>query len=1099
MLSFTQTDIQYWCGSKSSQRGYSYYQANRVQRVQYDSDEETYSAIVNGSKPYNVEVTVYDDDISSINAQCDCPFFETSFDYCKHVAAVLFYILYSGGDIEVIRNETRKVSPEQKPQESVLTSHRRQLAARVLDLVVSKATGNQAVEAKAKDASRSELLLMESVCHIHEGFQSSSYISLELKLGVKRTYKVQKVREFLDNVSGGRSQTFSKNFTYSPQTQYFSPTDEAIIQQLLSIRQMERLYHTSMYGYSTTTYARNDKTLMIPAALWSDLFELLKQGKTWLYHKGQITPLLGVVPGKLPVPFEVDKVDEDILCVDLKPLSEITVLRDYGYAVMNGGLYTLPEEQLDILENLTSIFKYESEYKVYLPPNQVSAFMEQVAPVLGDMGRVQMDERAMEDFVSHPLAAKMYLDIVDNHLMLELVFEYGDTAIHPFSPDVDSSGEIKDKLGRTVLRDRRTEERILGHVRTLDLKIVGKRAFLTDDDSIYEFLYDVLPEIESSVDVFATNSVDAVSGKMGARPKTSIDVRDNQYLDIRFDIDGIDEAEVQSVLSAIVERRRYHRLKNGKFVSLADNDFDSIRHLMEDMHVRTASVKNGRASVRLTEGLHLLPGYEGSSQIKLGRRARSLMDDLLHPDNLEFPVPESLSSTLRDYQKYGYQWMKTLAHYGFGGVLADDMGLGKTIQSIAFIVSELGDIRESGKSVLIVSPASLIYNWQSEIAKFAPDVVSVVVAGVGSDRERMIQAKDAPDVYITSYPLLRIDVDLYKDKDFHAIILDEAQAIKNHATQTAQAAVELHSDRRFALTGTPIENSLDDLWSIFHFVFPSMFPNHKAFSTLAPDGVAKRIRPFVLRRLKKEVLQELPDKIETVQQSELTEDQKKLYLAYLERIQHETTVSLEQEGFQKSRMKILAGLTRLRQLCCHPGLFVENYGGSSGKLEQLLEVLDECKSSGRRVLVFSQFTEMLGIILKSLERAGIDTFYLDGSTPVKERLGLCERFNRGECDVFLISLKAGGTGLNLTGADTVILFDLWWNPAVEDQAADRAHRIGQKNVVQVIRLVANGTIEERIYELQQKKKNLIDEVVGDGEASLSALSEEEIRELLMLA
>jgi SNF2 family DNA or RNA helicase len=295
-----------------------------------------------------------------------------------------------------------------------------------------------------------------------------------------------------------------------------------------------------------------------------------------------------------------------------------------------------------------------------------------------------------------------------------------------------------------------------------------------------------------------------------------------------------------------------------------------------------------------------------------------------------------------------------------------------------------------------------------------------------------------------------------------------------------------------------VENRLEELWSIFDAVLPELFPDRKAFGELSRETVAKRVRPFLMRRLKADVLKELPEKIESLQASELLPEQKKLYVAYLSKLRQDAVKHLDEEGFQRSRIRILAGLTRLRQICCHPALFVEGYGGSSAKFEQLMELVEECRSAGKRMLVFSQFTEMLGLIRRELGYRGVAHFYLDGQTSASERVELCGRFNEGERELFLVSLKAGGTGLNLTGADTVILYDLWWNPAVEQQAADRAHRIGQKNVVQVIRLVAQGTVEDKMYELQQRKKNLIEEVLHPGEETLSALTEQEVRELLMI-
>ncbi|MDX1806351.1 MAG: DEAD/DEAH box helicase, partial [Paenisporosarcina sp.] len=424
------------------------------------------------------------------------------------------------------------------------------------------------------------------------------------------------------------------------------------------------------------------------------------------------------------------------------------------------------------------------------------------------------------------------------------------------------------------------------------------------------------------------------------------------------------------------------------------------------------------------------------------------------------------------------------------------MGLGKTVQSIAFIMSVLPDIRLRKLPVLIVAPSSLIYNWMNELKKFAPEIQAGIIDGNKEKRAFLLKASEGLDVIITSYPVLRIDRALYRDKQFHTLFLDEAQAFKNPVTQTAKAVKVIQAEYRFALTGTPIENSLDELWSIFSVVFPELLPNRRLYSEMRREAIAKRVRPFILRRLKKEVLKELPDKVEIIQLSELQTEQKKLYAAYLAELKQDALKHLNKDNFQKNRIKILAGLTRLRQLCCHPALFVEGYEGGSAKFDQLMEIVEECRISGRRVLVFSQFTKMLGIIAQRLSENGHPYFYLDGKTPPRERVELCNRFNEGEGDLFLISLKAGGTGLNLTGADTVILYDLWWNPAVEQQAADRAHRMGQENEVQVIRLVAKGTIEEKITQLQMKKQNLIDEVIHSGEEPLKAMTEEDIREIL---
>ena len=347
---------------------------------------------------------------------------------------------------------------------------------------------------------------------------------------------------------------------------------------------------------------------------------------------------------------------------------------------------------------------------------------------------------------------------------------------------------------------------------------------------------------------------------------------------------------------------------------------------------------------------------------RLRNHSVSFLKNIHNPGRLEFEVPKSLAPILRDYQKLGFKWMKTLAHYGFGGILADDMGLGKTLQSITFILSELPDIREKKQPVLIVCPSSLTYNWLSEIMKFAPDIQAVVVDGNKTERANLLKDVTDIDVLITSYPLLRRDIKWYEKQSFHTVFFDEAQAFKNPMTQTARAVKKIQANHRFALTGTPVENSLEELWSIFHVVFPELFRGLKEYSKLSRKNIARRIRPFLLRRLKEDVLSELPEKIESMESVELLPEQKKLYAAYLAKLRHDTLKHLDKDTIRKNRIKILAGLTRLRQICCHPALFVDGYKGSSAKFEQLMQIVEESKLSGRRVLIFSQFTKMLELI-----------------------------------------------------------------------------------------------------------------------------------------
>jgi SNF2 family DNA or RNA helicase len=741
------------------------------------------------------------------------------------------------------------------------------------------------------------------------------------------------------------------------------------------------------------------------------------------------------------------------------------------------------------------MFSSTNGHQLRIAPSQMEPFMEQVIPGLTKIGSLRIAEQIANRIVRLPLTIKLFLDLEDDRLLAKLEYVYGDIIIDPMRGNL----EHRDRGERILMRDADQENRFMRLFEQALFKYNGKELYMDQEEEIYQFLHRQLPQLEEWAKVLVTPALKPMTEKSLIQPKVSVDMNARtNLLDISFEMEGIDEQDIRSILRSLVEKKKYYRLPSGAFLSFEEEGFQEIDHLFTEMGIRKTEIKGTRLELPVVRGFHFMDAKEQTAAIKLGKSLRQLLENVRNPDNLDFQLPEKLSTVLRDYQKYGFQWMKTLGYYHFGGILADDMGLGKTLQSIAYILSEKQASRAVGYPVLIVSPASLTYNWKNEIAKFAPELHAVIAVGDRQERSGILDELTDVDVVITSYPLLRRDAELYAKQRFYALILDEAQAFKNHNTQTAQAVRAIEAGQRFALTGTPIENSLEELWSIYDAVFPELFASKKAFTELPREQIAKKIRPFLLRRMKTDVLKELPDKIETLQPSELSSEQKKLYLAYLAKLQEETIQQLQTEGLQKSRMKILAGITRLRQLCCHPSLFVDNYTGDSGKLDQLMEIIEECLGGGKRMLIFSQFTEMLGIIRSELGRRGLMAFYLDGKTPASDRVELCRRYNEGEHDIFLISLKAGGTGLNLTGADTVVLYDLWWNPAVEQQAADRAHRIGQKKVVQVIRLVTQGTIEEKMFELQQRKKDLINEVIQPGQEALSALTEQEIRELLMI-
>ena len=479
------------------------------------------------------------------------------------------------------------------------------------------------------------------------------------------------------------------------------------------------------------------------------------------------------------------------------------------------------------------------------------------------------------------------------------------------------------------------------------------------------------------------------------------------------------------------------------------------------------------------------------------------------------PVPLGpLDDVLRPYQKDGVYWMRFLEESGLCGILADEMGLGKTLQTLAWL--NLERVRESarGKPALIVAPTSLLENWRRECAKFTPWKKCLVMSGASRHGHWNDVAKS--DIVVTSYALLRRDQEQYAQIEFSAAILDEAQHIKNRNTQNAIAAKQIQAQSRLVLTGTPVENGVADIWSIMDFLMQGYLGKYEAFRANyelpiasgdsageeAQMRLGKRLRPFLMRRLKRDVARDLPDKIQKVSFSELGPEQRKIYDALLHIFREKFQKLVAEKGFESCRMEVLAILLRLRQICCHLSLLPSEMLGQtppdapSGKMEQFFDLLDEAMDGGHRMLVFSQFVGMLRVLRRELDARGIRYSYIDGET--KERVEECRRFNQDpSIPVFLISLKAGGTGLNLTGADMVVHFDPWWNPAVEDQATDRAHRIGQRRVVTAVKMIAENTVEEKVLELQKRKQAIIQATVGTADAAiLKSLTIEDVKELL---
>ena len=550
-------------------------------------------------------------------------------------------------------------------------------------------------------------------------------------------------------------------------------------------------------------------------------------------------------------------------------------------------------------------------------------------------------------------------------------------------------------------------------------------------------------------------------------------------------------------------------MKSGEFVSMENENLETMAQIKKGLMLTEKQLAEGSISVPKFRALYLDAQFRENEALPVekSRDFKALIRNMKTVEDSDFEVPKALAKILREYQKKGFLWLETLYANGFGGILADDMGLGKTLQVITFLYSHYVEQKDTCKNALIVCPASLVYNWEYEIGRFAPELSVCTVAGMADKRRMLLQEHMQGTIIVTSYDLLRRDIEAYQDMEFAFQIIDEAQFIKNANTKAAHAVKQIVSDFRIALTGTPVENRISELWSIFDYLMPGYLYPYQRFREELELPIVQRndkecmgrlqkmVAPFVLRRLKKDVLKDLPDKLEKNMFAKMEGEQKELYQAHVQRIQILLSKQTPEE-FDKSKIQILAELTRLRQLCCDPALLYENYRSGSAKMDMCVELIKNAIEGDHKVLLFSQFTSMLDRIAQNLKKENISFYMLTGAVPKPERMRMVNAFNQDDVPVFLISLKAGGTGLNLTAADIVIHYDPWWNTAVQNQATDRAHRIGQKNTVLVYKLIAKDTIEENIVKLQEQKQELADEILGGENLQKTTMNREELIELL---
>lgn len=1046
-------------------RGMRYYAAHAVSDVTWNEATKQYHAFVQGSNIYGVTIGFGEDE--QITHSCNCPAHAKYPGACKHVVATLLFIADYQQRADALENLGWEDQTAYKIIEYFRKREYRKLTPQYFHLAL-QVTVNEPLKSR----------------------QSKAFVGLYA--GSSKMYKVSNTKKFIQDYYNHKEIRLGKEFRYIPEECQFEPTSAAVLAYLTEIYEIQetlgKTYYSNLFNRQELVVSQNMlcKLLRLAEGLHCDI--ILRDKKMENMEIMCSNPKLSM---------ELQMEDEVLSLHDMGQEPIISICEDGSILCYQGCIY-LPD--MEFLANLRPFFttlfgKKQSELE--FRGENMGSFIEKVLPVIKKTMNIQVPEKIKDHYIVEQLQPKLYFDIDRSRqrpvLVARMIFAYGEHEVNPLQDEQKGS--------YILVRDREEEEQLLRLMYDKHFSVRREQFVLTKEDEIFQLMTEGMQDLCRQFEVFYSKEYKANSikkvGMLSAGIRLNTDIN---LLEMDVDYGHIPKEELRDFFRSIKLKKKYYRLKSGAFVNLMteDKQIDELRDLLSIGEV-TEDNKIAFSQTAVMEVDELLPYTQ---RITRDAGYKQLLEDLKNPDKTNWELPNGMEDILRPYQITGYRWLCSLAHYGMGGILADDMGLGKTLQTITYVLAN------PGTRTLIVCPTSLAYNWQDEFSKFAPQIATQIISGTPQERADLMQQSTDVPVWITTYPLIRKDVDLYKAQIFDACFIDEAQFIKNPTSLGAKAVKAVQAKHRFALTGTPIENTLSELWSIFDFVMPGFFGRYRQFEecyekpilrdhdSVQMQKLRRKIRPFVLRRMKKEVLTELPDKIETRRMAEMGAKQRKIYESYLARIQMELAGD-EENTPGGNRMQVLAALTRLRQICCHPATFASNYHGGSGKLDLLMEQLPDILEGGHSVIVFSQFTSMLSIIAHELKQRNIPFFYLAGSTSAQERKREVKEFNRGEVKVFLISLKAGGTGLNLTGADTVIHFDPWWNPAVEDQATDRAYRIGQKKKVQVIKYVMKDSIEEKIYELQKRKKQLSDQLIQAGESFVTQLTMEEIKELFL--
>ncbi|WP_294379212.1 DEAD/DEAH box helicase [uncultured Clostridium sp.] len=1018
---------------------------------------------------YNCKIIFDIKSMDIIGTYCSCSDYEKNEfkkdNYCcKHIAASFYEFID-----DALQNESMSALLNKKCEEKKEDSmYENEILKSLLD--------------DKKNTLKLEVILSKN--------HWSSKLQAEFKIGLRnqKMYVIKDLNHFLVSLFNNIPIKYGKDFTFDIKKQKFSYEDNRLIKFICNLQKFDD---------NNRNIRRQDKIidgkfLTIPAMLIKDFLSIVKKNRVML-GDGFFYRIIecDVIEGDIPICFSLKSVSEGIT-LEIPDVIPESLSDNDDVFLFGTSLYIPSIEQCERIEPYLRLFSKTK--KITFSKNDEEIVLRELIPNLQKISSyLDLSPNIRSKIISGPVNFRFYFDKDDGNVSLLFKVSYEGYEFNFFD-------EYKDKI---IYRDTQKENEVYALLKSLGFSEVNEKLYLLrDDDEIFKFFKYEIEKLQRYGEVFYSERFKGIKNIKKSDFKGQIHKGKYDYFELKFKLSNITEEEVIKILRNFRNNLKYYKLENGEYLDLEQEALKETLKLLDNLILENSMAAKDTVLIPVNKGAYVEDYIEDKKfrYIKTCEEMKELKERLHNIESKIFQPPYGLMAKLRNYQKQGYNWMRTLDYLGFGGILADEMGLGKTLQTITLILS-----RPNTKT-LITAPTSLIYNWLSEFKKFAPSIKVLVCNGIPEERRNNIKNYKDYDVIITTYSMLRNDLEYYT-MNFDYFILDEAQNIKNSNSLNSKCVKKIKSRIRFALTGTPIENSLMELWSIFDFIMPGYLYDENRFTTryfrrLEEDKeileeVHKMVSPFILRRLKKNVMMELPDKIEKIISIPLENEQKTIYQTYAKYAKDIIEKKVESNELKKSRIEILSYITKLRQICLDPSVVMDNYNGRSSKIDTLIDILAESVKGGHKVLVFSQFTSVLKNIGKILKEVNQPYCYLDGTLSSSERIKIVNEFNESDKNIFLISLKAGGTGLNLTSADIVIHFDPWWNPAVEDQATDRAHRIGQKNSVEVIKLISKDTVEEKILDLQNSKKELTDKILSENldSYSLNTLDDNEILQL----